>query len=184
MRAGGSFLKFLKTWSALPVRLSPRDLVMGGISWVGLFKTPENLIRLARQVFSLLAFLGVGSHVLAPSIQGPYILTSLSCWPLAADLLTGPGHALALFPPLWPFADLSHTGSGTCSSSGWVNTFLVAGPPPSGCILLTLSRAPREGSSLKRMPINMERVIKSMIAGSQHTRSHPWQGHISREIRA
>ena len=47
-------------------------------------------------------------------IQGPYILTSLSFWPLAADLLPGPGPALALLPPLWPFADLAHTGSGTC----------------------------------------------------------------------
>ena len=40
MRAGGSFSKCLKTWSALPVRLSTRDLVVGGISWAGLFKNP------------------------------------------------------------------------------------------------------------------------------------------------
>ena len=40
MRAGGSFSKSLKTWSALPARLSPRDLVMGGISWAGLFENP------------------------------------------------------------------------------------------------------------------------------------------------
>ena len=38
--AGGSFSKSLKTWSALPVRLSPRDLVTGGISWAGLFENP------------------------------------------------------------------------------------------------------------------------------------------------
>ena len=31
VRAGGSFSKSLKTLSALPVRLPPRDLVMGGI---------------------------------------------------------------------------------------------------------------------------------------------------------
>ena len=97
VRAGGSFSKSLKTWSALPVRLSPRDLVMGGISWVGLFEnpwkpdsphlsgflpyglvrgrvswadffeTPENLTRLAHQVFFPMAFLGVGSRALAPS---------------------------------------------------------------------------------------------------------------------
>ena len=96
VRAGGSFLKSLKTWSALPVRLSPGELVTGGISWAGLFKkprkpdlpcpscflpyglvrgrvswadffkTPENLICLAHQVFSPMAFLGVGSRVLAP----------------------------------------------------------------------------------------------------------------------
>ena len=58
--AGGSFSKSLKTWFALPVRLSPRDLVLGGISWASLWETPENLIRLARQVFSLTALLGVG----------------------------------------------------------------------------------------------------------------------------
>ena len=40
VRAGGSFLKSLKTWSPLPARLSPRDLVMGGISWDGLFENP------------------------------------------------------------------------------------------------------------------------------------------------
>ena len=40
---------------------------MGGISWVGLFENPENLIRLAHQVFSLAAFLGVGSRVSAPA---------------------------------------------------------------------------------------------------------------------
>ena len=41
------------------------------LSWVGsrelaFSKTPENLIRLARQVFSPMAFLGVGSRLLAP----------------------------------------------------------------------------------------------------------------------
>ena len=39
---------------------------MGGIS---LTETPENLIRLAHQVFSPMAFLGVGSPVLAPGTQ-------------------------------------------------------------------------------------------------------------------
>ena len=39
---------------------------MGGISWADFFETPENLIRLAHQGFSLMAFLGVGSHVLSP----------------------------------------------------------------------------------------------------------------------
>ena len=63
---GGSFSKSLKTWSALPVRLSPCDLVMDGISWAGLFKIPENLICLAHQVFSLMALSWVGSRVLAP----------------------------------------------------------------------------------------------------------------------
>ena len=41
------------------------------LSWVGsrelaFLKTPENLICLAHQVFSPMAFLGIGSHVLAP----------------------------------------------------------------------------------------------------------------------
>ena len=42
---------------------------MGGISWAGLLETPENLIRLARQVFSLMAFLGIRSRVSAPGIE-------------------------------------------------------------------------------------------------------------------
>ena len=39
---------------------------MGGISWAGLFETPENLICLACQVFSLITWSWVGSRVLAP----------------------------------------------------------------------------------------------------------------------
>ena len=44
------------------------------LPWVGsrelaFSKTPENLIRLARQVFSLMALSWVGSHVLAPGNQ-------------------------------------------------------------------------------------------------------------------
>ena len=45
------------------------------LSWVGFrelafSKTPENLIRLAHQVFSPMPFLGVGSRVLAPCTPG------------------------------------------------------------------------------------------------------------------
>ena len=45
------------------------------LSWVGsrelaFLKTPENLICLAHQVFSPMAFLGVGACVLAPGIKG------------------------------------------------------------------------------------------------------------------
>ena len=52
------------------------------LSWVGsrelaFSKTPENLIRLAHQVFSPMAFLGVGSRVLAPGTADA--AKSLSC---------------------------------------------------------------------------------------------------------
>ena len=45
---------------------------MGGISWASLFGILENLIHLARQVFSLMTLSWVGSRVLAPSryLQG------------------------------------------------------------------------------------------------------------------
>ena len=52
---GGSFSESLKTWSALPGRFSPHDLVMGGISWAGSrkksfhLKSLENLIKDARK---------------------------------------------------------------------------------------------------------------------------------------
>ena len=65
----GAALEPLKTWSALPVRFSPHDLVMGGNSWAGLFETPENLICLACQVFSLMTLSWVGSCVPAPGKQ-------------------------------------------------------------------------------------------------------------------
>ena len=53
-------------------------------SWVGsrelaFSKTPENLIRLAHQVFSPMAFLGVGSHVLAPGSSVIFDIAHENC---------------------------------------------------------------------------------------------------------
>ena len=82
---GAAFRNPWKPDLPLPVRLSPRDLVMCGISWAGLFETPENLICLARQVFSLTALLGVGSRELTFSKP----LKTWSALPIR-------------FSPLWP----------------------------------------------------------------------------------
>ena len=43
------------------------------------FETPENLIHLAHQVFSPMAFLGVGSHVLAPGSSVVFDIAHENC---------------------------------------------------------------------------------------------------------
>ena len=59
-----------------PSGFLPYGLVRCRVSWADFFETPENLIRLARQVFSLMALLGVGSHVLAPGRPPPQPLVA------------------------------------------------------------------------------------------------------------
>ena len=63
-----------------PSGFLPYGLVRCRVSWADFFETPENLIRLARQVFSLMALLGVGSHVLAPGTwDSPGKNTGVGC---------------------------------------------------------------------------------------------------------
>ena len=69
---GSRELAFSKTLENL-IRLARQVFSLTALLGVGFreltfSETPENLIRLAHQVFSPVACLGVGSHVLAPSM--------------------------------------------------------------------------------------------------------------------
>ena len=104
----GLFENPWKPDSPCPSGFLPYGLVRGRVSWADFFETPENLIRLAGQVFSPMAFLGVGSCVLAPSSVAELELDFCST---CLQSLAFPHHTVSCMhfsgpaahsTPLWP----------------------------------------------------------------------------------